>query len=387
MDTEACLPGPSIDTDVVVIGAGRAGLSAAYGLRRAGLEPGPGFVMLDAEDGPGGAWRHRWPTLRVDTTHRISDLPGLPFAPVSTSSTGGSAASTTGRSAAGDPTRPAAKVVPAYFAEYERAFDLRVRRPVRVHAVRDTDAATGGEDLLVETSDATWRTRALINATGSWTRPFRPRYPGQDGFRGRQLHPAEYRGPEEFAGARVVVVGGGTSAVQLLLEIAPVAAATSWVTRRPPEFREEAFDADAGRAAVARVEERVRGGLPPESVVGVTGLALTPAVRAARDAGVLERLPMFDEITPDGVRWADGWFVAADVILWATGWRAALGHLAPLRLRGPGGGIAVDGTRVRAEPRVHLVGYGPSASTIGANRAGRTAAREVLALLREPAVA
>jgi hypothetical protein len=87
------------------------------------------------------------------------------------------------------------------------------------------------------------------------------------------------------------------------------------------------------------------------------------------------------------VAWADGSAVEADVILWATGWRAALGHLAPLRLRGPGGGIPLDGTRVRSDPRIHLVGYGPSASTIGANRAGRAAASEVVALLREPAVA
>jgi NAD(P)H-nitrite reductase large subunit len=94
---------------------------------------------------------------------------------------------------------------------------------------------------------------------------------------------------------------------------------------------------------------------------------------------------MFERITPDGVAWADGTSVAADVILWATGWRAALGHLAPLRLRGVGGGIAVDGTRVRSDPRIHLVGYGPSASTIGANRAGQAAAREVVTLLRSPA--
>ncbi len=61
------------------------------------------------------------------------------------------------------------------------------------------------------------------------------------------------------------------------------------------------------------------------------------------------------------------------MILWATGFRAELEHLAPLHLRGPGGGIAMDGTQVAAEPRVHLVGYGPSSSTIGANRAGRAA--------------
>ncbi|MER2225017.1 MAG: pyridine nucleotide-disulfide oxidoreductase, partial [Rhodococcus sp. (in: high G+C Gram-positive bacteria)] len=55
--------------------------------------------------------------------------------------------------------------------------------------------------------------------------------------------------------------------------------------------------------------------------------------------------------------------------------RAALDHLAPLGLRERGGGIRMDGTRVVAEPRVHLVGYGPSASTVGATRAGRSAVR------------
>jgi hypothetical protein len=43
----------------------------------------------------------------------------------------------------------------------------------------------------------------------------------------------------------------------------------------------------------------------------------------------------------------------------------------------------MDGTRVVADPRIHLVGYGPSASTIGANRAGKAAAREVVALLED----
>jgi hypothetical protein len=73
--------------------------------------------------------------------------------------------------------------------------------------------------------------------------------------------------------------------------------------------------------------------------------------------------------------------VTADTILWATGFRAALDHLAPLHLREPGGGIRLTGTRTVRDPRVHLVGYGPSASTIGANRAGRTAVSDILALL------
>jgi thioredoxin reductase len=403
----------SRDVEVVVIGAGQAGLSAAHHLARLGLD----LVVLDAEDRAGGAWQHRWPSLTLARTHHVHDLPGLPFPP------------------AGDDV-PAADAVPAYFAEYERHFALPVHRPVRVHAVRRTSddsrrehrselcergadrgaesdrrarsddsrrehrselcergADRGAESgrrarpddrFRVETSDGDWTADAVVNATGTWTRPFVPRYPGQEVFRGRQLTPVDYRGAAEFAGQSVVVVGGGASAVQLLGEIAEVAD-TTWVTRRPPVWREEPFGPDEGRAAVALVEDAVREGRSPGSVVGVTGLVVTPWVREARARGVLDRLPVFDRLTPDGVAWDDGRSVRADAVLWATGFRAALGHLAPLGLRGPGGGIRMEGTHVAGEPRVHLVGYGPSASTVGANRAGREAAVALRRLLHPEA--
>ncbi|MEU6936644.1 NAD(P)-binding domain-containing protein [Streptomyces rubiginosohelvolus] len=267
----------------------------------------------------------------------------------------------------------------AYFAAYEDRFGLRVHRPVEVSAVREGS----GRRLLVETSEGTYATRALINATGTWDRPFWPRYPGQETFRGRQLHTANYPGPEEFAGQRVLVVGGGASGTQHLMEIAEHAADTFWVTRSEPIFREGPFTEEWGRAAVAMVEERVRNGLPPKSVVSVTGLPLNDAVRRARAEGVLDRLPMFDRITPTGVAWDDGRAVETDVILWATGFRPAVDHLAPLKLREPGGGIRAEDTRAVRDGRVHLVGYGPSASTIGANRAGRAAVRSVMRLLKE----
>ncbi|HWE91949.1 MAG TPA: NAD(P)-binding domain-containing protein [Pseudonocardiaceae bacterium] len=344
--------------DVLVIGAGQAGLAAAYHLRRLGFTPDGGatdngFVVLDANAGPGGAWRHRWPTLRMATVHGIYELPDMPVPDA-------------------PPDALAAEFLPAYFAAYERRFDLPVRRPVSVRTVHDATSDRSGP-LLVDTSAGAWSARALINATGTWTRPFWPRYPGQQTFRGRQLHTVDYRGPAEFAGRRVVVVGGGTSAIQLLAEISAVAAATTWVTRRPPKFIDAEFTPELGRTAVAEVERAVRAGRPPASVVSVTGLPLTPAIRALRKRGVLDRRPMFEHIAPDGVSWGDH-VEPVDVILWATGFRAALDHLAPLRLRGPGGGIAMAGTQVAADPRVHLVGYGPSASTIGANRAGRAAA-------------
>ncbi|MEV6572823.1 FAD-dependent oxidoreductase [Streptomyces sp. NPDC051577] len=344
--------------DVVVVGAGQAGLSGAYHLARAGID----HVVLDHAPRPGGAWQFRWPSLTYGKVHGMHALPGMELTDA-------------------DPLRPSSEVIGEYFAAYEERFGIRVRRPVDVSAVREGSAGR----LLVESASGSWAPRALINATGTWDRPFWPRYPGQETFRGRQLHTANYPGPQEFAGARVVVVGGGTSAVQHLLEVSEVAARTTWVTRRPPVFRDRDFGESAGRAAVALVEERVRRGLPPQSVVSVTGLALTDAVRAGLASGVLDRRPMFDGITPSGVAWADGRHEDADVILWATGFRAAVDHLAPLHLREPGGGIRVEGTRAVRDERIHLVGYGPSASTVGANRAGGAAVREIRRLLaREP---
>ncbi|MFF4952234.1 NAD(P)-binding domain-containing protein [Streptomyces chattanoogensis] len=366
--------GRTAEVEVLVIGAGQAGLAAGFHLRRSGYVPDRDFVVLDHSPRPGGAWQFRWPTLTYGKVHGMHALPGLEL-------TGG------------DPDRPASEVIGGYFAGYERTFGLRVHRPVSVLAVREgPDNGAGVGDgvgdgrLLVETSEGRYAPRAVINATGTWDRPFWPRFTGQETFGGRQLHSAQYDEPEAFRGARVVVVGGGTSAVQQLLEIATVAAATTWVTRRPPVFREGPFGEAEGRAAVALVEERVRQGLPPRSVVSVTGLPMTEAVRRGRESGVLERLPLFERITPTGVVWPDGSSTAADVILYATGFRAAIDHLAPLRLREPGGGIRMAGTRTLRDARVHLVGYGPSASTIGANRAGRAAVREIRQLLaREPA--
>ena len=139
---------------------------------------------------------------------------------------------------------------------------------------------------------------------------------------------------------------------------------------------------------MARVEQRVRAGLPPTSVVSVTGLRNTPSITAARADGILAWRPMFTAITDTGVLWACGdgpdEELAVDTIFWNTGFRSSLDHLAPLRLRAPGGGITMTGrlaTVVADDPYVQLLGYGPSASTIGANRAGRAAAAHVADLL------
>lgn len=351
--------------DAVVIGAGQAGLSTSFHLRRTGVE----HVVLDTDAHPGGAWQHRWDSLTMADVHGVADLPDS--------------------SAPGTSRTRANQVIPAWFDAYEREHQLPVERPVHVDGVAEAD-----EDpvlLVASAGDRRWRTRTVVNATGTWTSPFVPYYPGIDTFAGTQLHTATYPGRERLRGRRVLVVGGGASAVQLLGELAPVTE-TLWVTRREPRWS-DGGELD-GRAAIRLVEERVRQGLPPASVVSVTGLHLRPQEAQAQRLGAYRRSPMFDRITPDGVEWDSPRRVErVDVILWATGFRPAIDHLAPLRLRSRHGGIALlpGGRDVQAsvttavDPRVQLVGYGPSASTIGGNRAGRAAAAAVRRYLQRTA--
>ncbi|GLY30503.1 NAD(P)-binding domain-containing protein [Kineosporia sp. NBRC 101731] len=349
---------------VVVIGAGQAGLSAAYHLKRRGfrsaLEQPSGtrrtFVVLDAATAPGGAWQQRWESLTMTTVNGIFDLPGRPSPPV-------------------DPHEPSRTAVPRYFAGFEQENDLPILRPVPVTAVHRTPPG-----FEVETSRGTWLAEAVVNATGTWTNPVLPHYPGQETFTGRQLHTRDYVSAAEFSGQRVAVVGGGISAVELLEEISRDAT-TFWFTRREPIFREGNFEPEvAGRETIARVVADVEAGRPTGSVVSYTGLIWAPYAVAARDRGVLVRRPMFTAIEPGGVREADGSFTPVDVIVWATGFRPALSHLDPLGVRNENGGIQLDGTSVVGEPGLHLIGFGPSQSTVGANRAGRAA---VASLVRQ----
>lgn len=346
--------------DVVVIGAGQSGLAAGYHLRRLG---GLDFAVLDAEPAPGGAWQHAWDSLRLFSPAAYSSLPGRLMPPQQ------------------EETYPDASHVVDYLTDYERRYELPVQRPVRVEAVR-----RDGAYLRVETDSGVRSARAVISATGTWSRPFLPAVPGRASFRGRQLHTVHYRTSGEFAGMRVIVVGGGNSGAQIAADLAYDTELT-WVTRRPPRFLADDID---GRAlfdhATARRRALDEGRTDGGGVASLGDVVAVPPVREARDTGRLTARPMFTRVTGTGVVWADGTRAEADVIIWCTGFRPALAHLGPLGLRGPRGHIPVRGTEAVGDPRLHLLGYGDwtgpaSATLIGVGRPAREAARAVAALL------
>lgn len=384
--------------NIVVIGAGQAGLSAAGTLHRRGLVPGRDFVVLDSNDGPGGAWRHRWNALTLGRAHGVHDLPGFPLKNP-------------------DTWRPAAEVVGEYYGAYENHLGLDVIRPAKVKAVTKPQE----ELFYIATGAGDFTAWAIINATGTWETPHIPYYPGLEHFAGIQWHTKTFRDVEDFRNQRVLVVGGGASATQFLMMLEKVTDHTVWVSRSLPRWNPEHFTPDWGRKVEERVTTLVTAGKAPRSVVSNTGLALTKESLDYINRGTLVFRGFLDSFGPNHVTingpGPDGatinsqgqavddllragdprlaemhhntailpghgtdidhqWVTPIDSILWGTGFQHSLGHLDPLNIRSEHGGVAVqrDGVTVPAAPGVFLVGYGASASTIGATRAGRKAA-------------
>ena len=355
------------DTSVVVIGGGQAGLSVSYYLQRLGLEPGTEFVVLDRGPGTGGAWQSRWEALRIGSAHRINDLPGMESIGLSFETA--------------DRQAPAKEVVAEYYAKYEEHYGLSVIRPANVTKVENKGANLvvtyqGPQGLTAITTDI------LINATGTWGSPFIPYYPGLNDFTGKHIHTTEYVDAADFTGQHVVVVGGGTSAIGFLLELETIAEQLTWVSRRPIEFLEEGeLNLEARESAVKAQDDAAKAGRALPSIVSGTGVPRTRRIQAGIDRGLLHARPMFSSIEPDGVRWANGAFQKADTIIWSTGFRPELRHLSPLKLREKEGGVVVAQGAAWKDPRIFFAGYGPQASTIGANRAGRFIARQAIAAL------
>ncbi len=343
--------------DVVVIGAGQAGLAVGYYLRRTALR----FVILDAEHAAGGAWRHGWDSLRLFSPPPYSSLPGWMMP--------------------GDHTQvPSRDAVLHYLTAYEERYQLPIQRPVRVSGVRaETDA------LVVETDRGVYRTRAVVSATGTWSKPYLPDYPGLENYNGEQLHSAMYHSPQQVAGQRVLIIGGGNSAAQILAEVQQVAEAT-WVTLQPPTFLPDNVD---GRylfeQATARYQAQREGRDYEAPLGGLGDIVMTPSVKEARARGVLQAMPPFQHFTSTGVVWPDGKAMNFDVVLWCTGFRPALDHLAPLGIITEDGRVEVVGTRSVHEPRLWLVGYGEwsgfaSATLIGVDRSARATVAEIEAV-------
>jgi putative flavoprotein involved in K+ transport len=175
---------------VVVIGAGQAGLSVGYHLARRGIR----FVILEARARVGDSWRERWDSLRLFTTRRLDSLDGMPF-----------------------PGPGHQFPTKNEMADYLEAYATRFRLPVRTGA-RVTSLTRQGDRYLVTAGDRRYEADHVVVAMATYQEPRVPTFAAELAPEIGQLHSREYRRPTQFRPGGVLVVGAGNSGAEIALE-------------------------------------------------------------------------------------------------------------------------------------------------------------------------
>jgi len=361
--------------DVVIIGAGSAGLATAALLRERRIEP----LLVEAGAEPGAAWRTRYDRLRLHTPRLLSGLPGL-------------------RIPRGYGRWVARDDLIEYFHAYTAHHGLDVRASTRVdQIVRDGDA------WRLDTSNGPINARNVVVATGYNGAPFIPDWPGRESFTGELIHSAQYANPEPFRGRDVLVVGAGNSGAEIAHDVIDGGAARSRLSvRTPPQIVRRATAGipaqligmaikhlpphwvdpisvtqrklsipDLSAQGLPRPEVGVRTAFIATGTTPILDVGIVDAVKRGRVEVVaaVEALEGADVILADGSR------IQPDAVIVATGFRAGLddlvGHLGVLGPRG----LPVEKDGPPALPGLWFVGFTPTLG--GQLREGSIAARKV----------
>ncbi|QGF24672.1 flavin-containing monooxygenase [Raineyella fluvialis] len=316
--------------EAIVVGGGQAGLATSHELTGRGVQ----HIVLEADERVGDTWRRRYDSLRLFTPVQYSALPGMPhLMPRGALLTRGEFA--------------------AYLERYAETLGLPLRTGVRVRRVTRT---RDGFDL--ETTAGQMAARSVVVATGSTTSPRIPSGAAMLDPAIVQVHTSDYRNPDTVPSGDVIVVGAGTSGVDIAVELAGAGHRT-WLAGNPtlqiPEaarrfagpllwgflYHVMTLDTPVGRRAAGQA---VAHGAPLMRL-GMKDVAEAGIGRLPRFSGVRDGLPWFgtDEVlTPSS-------------IVWATGFRIDVSWLPPLETDLHGNPVTVRGI-VEGVPGLTFVG-------------------------------
>ncbi len=278
--------------DVVVVGAGQAGLSMGYFLAQQGRR----FVILEAADSIGAAWRTRWDSLLLFTPRRYSGLAGLAFP--------------------GDPDGyPGRDDVIAYLEQYAATFEL----PVELNSpVRSLTAANGRFVLGLE--GRRLEADQVVVATGPFQVPNVPALAAELEPELFQTHSTGYMRPSDVPEGTVLVVGGGNTGYQIAKELSSTRTVKLAVGSRQKPLPQKVLGRDLfwwltktrliEKTVDSRIGRRMR---ERDTLIGSSPRELKRygVEMKARVVGAAGRTVSF----------ADGSELDVDAVIWATGYR------------------------------------------------------------------
>jgi putative flavoprotein involved in K+ transport len=284
---------PADDYEVLVIGAGQAGLAMGYYLARQGRR----FNILERGDSIAPAWHERWDSLTLFTPRRYSSLPGLPFP--------------------GDPDGyPTRDEVIAYLERYAESFELPVELNSNVRRLSRQDGR-----FVLELDGRTITADQVVVATGPFQTPYVPELAEELDPDVWQAHSTGYRRPSDLPEGTVVVVGGGNTGFQIAKELSSTHKVILSVGSRQTPLPQRLAGRDLfwwltktgliHKTVDSRLGQRLKDrdtliGSSPRELKRRYGVELKP--RAIRASG---RTVTFE----------DGSEAEADAVIWATGYR------------------------------------------------------------------
>ena len=280
------------DVDVVVVGAGQAGLAIGYHLARQRLR----FVIVDAADAVGSAWRHRWESLVLFTSRRYDALPGMPFP--------------------GEPNGyPTRDEVVSYLTDYAATFELPVRLSSPVRSL-----TRSGSGFAIALDDTTLQAEQVVVATGPFHTPIVPAVAEQLDSGVFQTHSASYCRPGDVPQGQVLVVGGGNTGFQIAKELSASRSVHLAVGSRQTPLPQTLLGRDLfwwltksgliNKTVDSRMGSRLKH---RDTLIG-------SSPRQLKRSGVVLR-PRAVSAAGDKVTFADGSDLKVDAVIWATGYR------------------------------------------------------------------